>query len=110
MAEYIWIDGSNGMRSKTKVRQPPLSQSCHISSPVSRIQAQLRSSSLKCTNGALFAFWDTPAAFNIGEPLIALHALISRPLAESRSCYAKRFEDLQPQHPHSSLDFEPQET
>ena len=26
MAEYIWIDGSNGVRSKTKVRECTLSQ------------------------------------------------------------------------------------
>lgn len=24
MAEYIWIDGSNGVRSKTKVRDSPI--------------------------------------------------------------------------------------
>lgn len=28
MAEYIWIDGLNGVRSKTKVCQPPVLHRC----------------------------------------------------------------------------------
>lgn len=46
MAEYVWIDGSNGIRSKSKVSIfhlfPSLAQVCGISTPVDLGQPILR--------------------------------------------------------------------